>query len=317
MADKTIPELYTDNPVLIDAGDITYVVENTGTTPAEGAFKLSQLMFNRYKISVTVSANDLVVALKHEDGNNASADRPLYFKIGDSLYSVTGALSVTLADGTNWMNLGSTTFGTIEQDLFVYLGYRTASTAIVIGVSRLPYATLYSDFSATNTDNKHGAFSTAPAATDNVINIGRFAATLSLTGTGHLWTVPTFTTANLINRPTFETRRLTFTSTTTAGAGTPTTLTTAAYYKVDGNQWYTVWDVTVTNKGTASGAMVFSSPFTFAIAASGSGREIAATGKGATTSAAASGSPSATLYDGTTLWVNGYRIILEIHGFMV
>ena len=231
MADSNLPDLYTANPVSIDPGDISYVVENTGTTPAHGAFKLSQLMFNRYKLSVTVSANDLIVALKHEDGNDPSADRPLYFKIGDSLRAVTGALSVTLADGTNWFNSGGANLATQLVGYFVYVGYRTASTAVVLGFSPIPHANLYSDFSATTTNAKYGAFSTAPAATDDVVNIGYFEATLSA-GAGYTWTVPTFTTVNLINHSTFETNWLTSTTTFPAGFTATPPVWTITYKKV-------------------------------------------------------------------------------------
>jgi len=101
-----------------------------------------------------------------------------------------------------------------------------------------------------------------------------------------------------------------------AGAGTPTTVTTAAYYKIEGNKFQSFFDITVVDKGTASGAVVLTSPFAYAIATSGSGREISATGKGTAISAAAAGALSMTLYDFTTLWVNGYRIIVQIYGFI-
>jgi len=215
MADKTLPELYTDNPVLIDPGDLGYIVENTGTTPAEGAYKLSQLMFNRYKISVTVSSNDLIVALKHEDGTDPSADRPLYFKIGDSLRACTAALSKTLADGTSWFGSGSTVLGTKEVDYFVYVIWNTtpATDIMDLGFARKPYFNRFAAASATTTSEDYMATAnaSAPAATDEMTNIARFAATLSLVGTGHLWTVPTFTINTLVNRPTFETRLLSFT----------------------------------------------------------------------------------------------------------
>ena len=236
MADKTLPELYTDNPVSIDPGDLGYVVENTGTTPAEGAFKLSQLMFNRYKLSVTVSANDLVVALKHEDGTDPSADRPLYFKIGDSLRACTAALSKTLPDGTSWFNSGAAELGTKEIDYFAYAIWNTtpATDILDLGIARAPYFNVYSDASATTTNEKYLAYAngSAPAATDDMVNIGRFAATLSLTGTGHLWTVPTFTTVNLKNRPTFETRWLDYVPTIAGYSANPTN--TVYIYQIQG-----------------------------------------------------------------------------------
>lgn len=234
MADKTLPELYTDNPVLIDPGDLGYIVENTGTTPAEGAYKLSQLMFNRYKISVTVSANDLIVALKHEDGADPSTDRPLYFKIGDSLRACTAALSKTLADGTNWFNAGSAELATKEVDYFVYAIWNTTGTDIVdLGFARVPYFSVYSDASGTTTNEKYLAYAnaSAPTSTDDMVNIARFTAILSA-GAGYTWTVPTFTTANLVNRPTFETRWSTWTPTFTGFSANPTSLLNR--YRING-----------------------------------------------------------------------------------
>ncbi len=232
MADKKITEWYTANPITLDPGDIFPLTEDTGTTPATGAAKVGQLMRDYYKISVTVSSNDLVVALKHLDGTDPSTDRPLYFKIGGSVRAVTAALSVTKADGTSWAALGSVELGTLEQDLFVYLVWNTNLTpdAVDIFWSRKSTGRLYSDFSATTTNALYAAInSTAPAATDDCVNIGRSAATLSLTGTGHLWTVPTYTNLNLVNHPIYETRNLSWSpaySNLSAGDGTVVT-----YYK--------------------------------------------------------------------------------------
>lgn len=210
---KTIVQLLADNNVTLDPGDIIEVAENTGTTPLSGAAKLSQLMFNRYKVTPTVVSNDLVLALKHEDNTDPSADRPLYFKIGNSLRACTAALSVTKADATNWAALGSAELATKETDLFAYLVWNTnlAPDAVDIFWSRIPYGRLYSDFSATTTAEKYAAINaTAPAATDECINIGRFAATLSA-GAGYTFTVPTYTNLNLVHHPIFETRLLSWT----------------------------------------------------------------------------------------------------------
>ena len=144
------------------------------------------------------------------DGNDPSASNPVYVRIGDTVRTITAALSVTKADATNWFNAGSAELATKEVDYFVYLGYN-ATDGTVIGFSRIPYATLYSDFSATTTNEKYCAISTITnaAAGDNYENVGRFAATLSA-GAGYTWTVPTFTTANLIQRPIYETRYLSY-----------------------------------------------------------------------------------------------------------
>ena len=167
------------------------------------------------KIVPSVASNNLTVALKGLDGNDPSATNPIYIRIGDTVHSITSALSVTKDAGTNWFNAGSSELATKEIDYFVYLGYN-ATDGVVIGFSRIPYATEYSQFSTTSTNDKYCAISTITnaAAGDDYVVIGRFAATLSA-GAGYTWSVPTFTSVNLIQRPIFETRRLSWLPTLT------------------------------------------------------------------------------------------------------
>ena len=175
----------------------------------------------QYKITPSASGGTLTVALKHLDGTDPSATKPLWFKIDNNWRAVIAALSVSVANGTNTFNAGSAELAAKEIDLFAYVSYRAASSAVVFGVSRTPAARLYSDFSATATNEKYAAFSTAPAATDSVQYIGRLAATLSA-GAAYTWTVPTYTSANLIQYPIYSTRKLTFFSVLTGFSGTPT-----------------------------------------------------------------------------------------------
>jgi hypothetical protein len=249
MPDKKITEWYTANPVTLDPGDIIPVTENTGATPATGAFKVSQLMFNRYKIVPTVAANNLTLALKHEDGNDASADRPLYFKIGNAIRAVTGSLSVTVNAGTSTFNAGAAEFAATPIQFFPYVSYRTASTAVVLGCSRIPYATLYSDFSGTATNEKYAAFSTAPAATDDVMNIGRFEATNSGTAS-YNWSVPTFTSQNLRQYPIYQTDWLTWIPTLTGFSSAPTN--SVYLYRVQYNTVTINWRNNSTGTSTSS-----------------------------------------------------------------
>lgn len=162
------------------------------------------------KIVPSVASNNLTVALKGLDGNDPSATNPVYVRIGDSVRSITAALSVTKNAGTNWCNAGSAELATKEIDYFVYLGYN-ATDGVVIGFSRIPYANSYGGFSATTTNEKYCAISTITTATsaDYYQNIGRFAATLSA-GAGYTWTVPTFSAINLIQAPIYSTRVLIF-----------------------------------------------------------------------------------------------------------
>ena len=179
------------------------------------------------KISVTDTGSGLTVAIKTLAGTDPSASDPVYCRIGDTVRTISAALSVTKADGTNWCNAGSSELATKEIDYFVYLGYN-ATDGVVIGFSRIPSASQYSDFSTTTTNEKYCAISTitTAASTDYYEVVGRFAATLSA-GAGYTWSVPTFTAQNLIQRPIYETRTLSFTPTITVSAGTAPTYTGA------------------------------------------------------------------------------------------
>ena len=176
------------------------------------------------KISVTDTGSGLTVAIKTMAGSDPSASDPVYCRIGDTVRSITAALSVTKADGTNWMNAGATELATKEIDYFVYLGYN-ATDGVVIAFSRIPFANQYSDFSVTTTNEKYAAISTitTAAATDYYEVVGRFAATLSA-GAGYTWSVPTFTAINLIQRPIYETRTFVPVGTVSGGVNGTTTM---------------------------------------------------------------------------------------------
>lgn len=162
------------------------------------------------KIVPTVSANDLIVSLKTKAGTDPTSDSPVYIMINGTLRGVTSALSITLADATNWFGSGSAELAAKEVDYFVYAIWDSNSSAVAIAPARIPFGRLVSDFSSTTTNEKYlGGYSNY-TTTDDVCVIGRFAATLSAAA-GHVWTVPTFTNLNLIQHPIFETRLLDWT----------------------------------------------------------------------------------------------------------
>lgn len=173
---------------------------------AAGGF--NQGFMTNGKIVPSVASNNLTVALKTLAGTDPSPTDKVTIRIGNVVRDITSALSVTKNAGTNWFNSGAAILATKEVDYFVYIGYN-ATDGVVLGFSRIPYANLYSDFSATTTNEKYAAISTITnaAAGNDYVNIGRFAATLSA-GAGYTWTVPTFTGINLIQRPIYETRWL-------------------------------------------------------------------------------------------------------------
>src|SRR5690606_9122243 len=125
-------------------------------------------------------------AIKTLAGNDASTSDPIYIMINGVLRTLTTALSVTKNAGTNWFNAGSSELAAHEIDYFAYLAWDSSNAAVRIGFARIPYARIYSDFSATATDERHGAFSTAPGGNDSVYVVGRFAATLSA-GPSYTW----------------------------------------------------------------------------------------------------------------------------------
>lgn len=162
------------------------------------------------KIVPTVAGNNLTVAIKTLGGIDPSAASPVKVRINSDTYrTITSALSVTINAGTNWFNAGSAELAGKEIDYFVYLCWNTTADpdGVSIMVSRIPYATLNSDFSETTTSDHHRVYNAAATSTDSVVVIGRFAATLSA-GPEYTWTVPTFTNVNLIQRPIYETRTL-------------------------------------------------------------------------------------------------------------
>ncbi len=215
------------------------------------------------KIVPSVSSSNLTVAIKTLAGSDPSESDPVYCRIGDTVRSITAAISVTLAGGTNWFNAGSSELATKEIDYFVYLGYN-ATDGVVIGFSRIPFANLYSDFSATTTNEKYAGISTITNAVagDNYVNIGRFAATLSA-GAGYTWSVPTYTAKNLIQRPIYETRWLSWLPTYT-GSGSLTYASVTGdrvVYKISGNNLFIEIKTSGTTGGTTSSSLYFTAPF--------------------------------------------------------
>lgn len=169
------------------------------------------------RISKSISSNQLVVSILTADGNTPSSNNPVWARIFGNLRKITSSLSITVPNGTNYFASGSSVIGANDVDYFVYLGYRAASDTVFLLISRFPWARTYADFSGTTTNEKYGFFSgSTPASTDRVINIGRTNATLSTSGTSHIWSNATDIT---IQRPVFESRTLTFTGVTTGFSG--------------------------------------------------------------------------------------------------
>ena len=262
MADEKITALL-DSDIIMDS-DILVRVKNVGTTPVTksqpwSAYK-NTIGAGSWdgKIVPSVTSNDLTVALKGMDGNDPSPSNQVHVRIGDTLHTIEAALSVTVADATNWFNAGGAELATLEIDYFVYLGYN-ATDGVVIGFSRIPYANEYDDFSATSTNEKYAAISTITnaAAGDDYVLIGRFAATLSA-GAGYTWTVPTFTSKNLIQRPIYETQWRTWAPTYGGFSSAPATH--VSRYKIVGRDlWF--YEREATNGTSNATTLTLTLPF--------------------------------------------------------
>ena len=216
------------------------------------------------KIVPSVASNNLTVAIKTLQDTDPTPTNPVFVWIGGVLRPITSALSLTRNAGTNWFSSGSVELATREIDYFVYMGFN-ATDGVTLGFSRIPYARLYSDFNTTTTNEKHCAISTITnaAAGDNYVNVGRFAATLSASPSFN-WTVPAFTSANLIQEPIYETRWLTFIGLVFGSGGSAGAFAGTVNrqgYKLDGQDLLLNIDITITNKGSWSGFVRVRIPF--------------------------------------------------------
>lgn len=214
------------------------------------------------KIVPSVTSNNLTVAIKGMDGNDPSATNPVYVRIGNTVRAITEATSVTANAGTNWGNAGSAELATREIDYFVYLIWEVgATTKMRIGFSRIPFAKVVGDFGAGVTNEKTITSNMIYAnAADECELIGRFAATLSA-GAGYTWSVPTFTNKNLVQRPIYETRWLSYGVVLAGSVTNPTTIDKTGTYRLGGNAMLQVEIITSSITNAGSGNYSWSLPF--------------------------------------------------------
>ncbi len=196
-------------------------------------FKPSDGFTWNIKIVPSVASNNLTVAIKGKDGNDLSASNPGYVMIGGEWRAITAALSNVCAAGTNWFNAGSAELAAKEIDYFAYLLWDSTSSSVQLITARIPFANVVNDFTNDGTNEKgyRPSAGFTRVVTDVCENIGRFAATLSA-GAGYTWTVPTFTAKNLIQRPIFETRWLTWLPTYVGWSNASNVL----YYKISSDK---------------------------------------------------------------------------------
>lgn len=242
MADTKTTDL-TENSAPLGS-DLDYMVDDPGGTPlSQKIYKGSNnLLADGFMLNgaftVTVASNNLTVTLKTKSGGNPSTTDPVSIWMNGSFRRCTATLSVTKNAATNWFNSGSSELATLEQNYFIYAIWNTTpSTDIMdIGFARIPWGRVYSEFSGTSTNEQYLAFANAstPNAADVCVNVGRFAATLSA-GAGYTWSVPSFTNANLIQFPCFESEWRSWSPTFVGFSANPTSL--VHRYKLSGTDF--------------------------------------------------------------------------------
>lgn len=256
-------------------GKLSFLVRDDGeAAPADQIKRLANYWglpdgeMRNGKIVPSAVGGILTLAVKTRAGTDPSLVNPVYVGVGGTTRLITAALSLTVPAAVNTFNAGGDELKTQEINLFPYVCWKTSASAVVLLASRIPYARLYSDFSGVATNEKYAAFSAAPAATDDVCVIGRFAATLSA-GPAYTWTVPPFTAANLVQRPIFETSPLTWTPVWSASGGMTYTgvFLTIARYQFTGRQAKAFARAVGTTGGVASSAIYGTLPFNSEIAA--------------------------------------------------
>lgn len=253
--------------------DGLYIIEDTGAvvgpfvakvltdTLYQAINQVPDTLRTKYIITPSVASNNLTLAIKYIDTTDPSATKKLTFRVGNTEYDLTAAMSFTKNAGTNWMNMGSTELATKDVDLFVYaIGESGASAGLKFGYSRIPRATTMGDFVNTTTSEKYIAGNwTNYNATDPVTVIGRFRARLSA-GAGFTWSIPN---AKVINRPVFESDWLEWTpqgGTTTSLVYTINTLNLATY-QVSLTGVFFQMSVIGTTSGSVAPGITFTLPF--------------------------------------------------------
>jgi hypothetical protein len=229
-------------------------LESSGGSLAEGT------MLNG-RILPSVTSNNLTVALKTFSGGNPSVSDPVHITLNGVVQTITAPLAVSANAGTNWFNSGSDELKTHEQDYFVYLGFN-ATDGVVLGISRIPYATEYANFSPTSTSDRYARISNTASAIsgDPYSVIGRFSATLSGTSAFN-WSVPLFSPDKLIQHPIYDTQWMDWTPVTTPLA--PMTFSTSIQvnqYKLSYGSATAVGEIVGTIGGTATPEIALSIP---------------------------------------------------------
>jgi len=255
MANTKTTGLATENTAPLYT-DMMEIVDDPGGTPDSQKIYMSNLvsqfppvgLMQNGKLSVTVSASDLIVAIKTLAGTDPTTSNPVRVNIGGTVRTISAATSITLADATNWFGSGGSMFATVVQRYFAYAVWDSNSSIVAVSIARSPRFRVVSDASSTNTEFLYLGNYANFTSTDDVCVIGAFDATLSASA-AYTWSVPTFTNTNLIHEPIFESGFLTYVPTHT---GFTATIPTGVYARYQVSRNGIEWLYGSTTNGTSN-----------------------------------------------------------------
>ena len=209
----------------VDYPQASHINDLQGEVSAVELFLLSATpsgtMWNG-KLSVSSSSDFLTYSLLNNAGNVPSSTDPVFININGTIRQVTAQAGFTINPATNWFNSGSAELGTLAVPYFVYAVWDSNSSAVSLTIARKPHYRIVAAAMATTTSENHIYNYSNYTVGDDMANIGYFEAILSLSRTGHLWSVPTFTGDNLRHAPTMRSQRMTWTPTTGGYSADPT-----------------------------------------------------------------------------------------------
>lgn len=137
-----------------------------------------------------VGENDAILSDINQYDPVTTPGNPGWVRIGTKMRKFTGSLAINLANGTNWFNAAGVTIDNQIINLFVYTIYNTNTSSVQLGLARVPYFRKFGDRVASTVSELHMAIATggtAPAATDECIQIGRLDARLFSSSGSNVW----------------------------------------------------------------------------------------------------------------------------------
>lgn len=218
-----------------------------------------------YKITTSIATDDLTVALKGVDGNDPSATNVLYFRVGDTTYSLTAALSVTITDTLG--DIFGWDAGKIQgndSQLFVYIIDNNGT--LQLGLSPDPTLTtvVTNYYDAVGQTGSAGHTNIRMSGTRNATNSCRVIGRINVQqADDDDWEAPD--DEKILNYPILHTDSLVWTPQASAsGAMTYTSVTfSIAKYKIVGDLCKIMFRSSGTTGGTAAANIRITPPIIF------------------------------------------------------